>query len=1334
MKRTLLLLLFALSLSYWGWGQVSMTTTGSSTQDFNTLATSGSSNAWTDNSTIANWYSQRTGTGTTYSADAGSGTAGTLYSYGTGTATDRALGSIGSSNAAAGNFAHGVLLRNTSGTTITDIKVTYTLEQWRKSGVTAAQSITVYYKTSSSSITALNPNNNGTWTQIAGLSLSSPINTSTGAPLDGNATANKVTATNISIPSLSLNNNDYIMIKWEDPDHSGSDHGLSIDDVTINWTVTNDITAPTWTSNYPKAENASPSGFTAKVNINEPGTAYFVIVPNGATAPTSAQVKAGQDASGTPLANNLKGTIACAAASTEYTLAVSGLTASTDYDVYFVAEDDETTPNLQASPVKVDVATTADASSSSIVESNGGEQPTISSLINDATIADATDGINVWNIYVQDGGASADADTKPTIYTGFVFYAGELNTVSNYTNTIQAAALFDNTTLTKVADALIGSNSLTFNGFTYSVADGGLEELTLLISLKTTVTDNQKFQFSLVGSGITTESSNTSSQIDPAMLPIESDGSKNVISVVATKLAFIQQPSNTLVNVDMSPAVTVQALDANNNRDLDASAQVTITSTGTLADAQSNALSSGLATFGNIMHSETGTELALTAEATGLTSDVSSFFDIFTLPKIFFSEYLEGSSNNKAIEIYNGENTAIDLTLLTIRLYSNGSSTPGNTWNGTSGTLESGKTLIIYNSGSTLTDITKYGFASSTVTFFNGDDALDLAYNGVTLDVIGQIGVDPGIGWDVAGTSNGTADKTLVRKLNTAGGTTDWSLSAGTNESNSQWVVKTIDYTGNLGSYGTAWTGSLGTAWGTAGNWDIDVPSSTDNIIIPQTTNDPLITDVNEANNLLLKLGAVLSIDDGGGLTIGGTITNDAGPTGLIIQSGATLMHNTDGVAATMERVIASDNGYHFIAVPFSGTMPAICNGNFAPLTSSFDETTGLTYDFFKWAENVAIDGEVWTNLKQADWSVNTTDFSNPPTFVNGKGYAVRYFADFSGSAVKSTQGTLSNGSQSIGLTADNNKLNLVGNTFSSPIDWKAASGWGRSNLAIDGNSGNSIWVWNSVSGNYGTYSTATDSDAGTLGVTRYIAPSQGFFVKAETAGSLTLNNSVRVNNSAAFLKNTDNSIRMKVSTTENTYSDEVLIEFGHTNNNGGSAKWWSMYASAPSLYTVKNDHNYSINHLTDVANNPEISVNFKAGVNGTYSITTAFDPSVYERVTLVDLLSGNSQELTQNPAYTFTASTTDAPNRFKLTFGSVGIDNPATTVAPTIYTYANQLYISRAGNATVEVINMAGQVSERFRVNETGTFSRALNVAPGTYVVRVISGNTVRTERIVIN
>ena len=112
-----------------------------------------------------------------------------------------------------------------------------------------------------------------------------------------------------------------------------------------------------WTSGWPKAENATLNGLTVKVNTSAAGTAYYVVLASGATAPSSAQVKVGQDATGASLASNLKGNITCAAGATEYTAAITGLSGATTYDLYFVAEDGSS--NLQGAPTKVSATTTS---------------------------------------------------------------------------------------------------------------------------------------------------------------------------------------------------------------------------------------------------------------------------------------------------------------------------------------------------------------------------------------------------------------------------------------------------------------------------------------------------------------------------------------------------------------------------------------------------------------------------------------------------------------------------------------------------------------------------------------------------------------------------------------------------------------------------------------------------------------------------------------------------------------------------------------------------------------------------------------------------------------
>ncbi|MFD1019864.1 thermonuclease family protein [Thalassobacillus hwangdonensis] len=118
---------------------------------------------------------------------------------------------------------------------------------------------------------------------------------------------------------------------------------------------------------------------------------------------------------------------------------------------------------------------------------------------------------------------------------------------------------------------------------------------------------------------------------------------------------------------------------------------------------------------------------------------------------IFFSEYVEGSSYNKALEIYNGTGSELDLSTITVELYSNGSTTPTNT-DTLSGTLASGDVYVLSHSsaGDSIQSVTD---KNSTTANFNGNDAVALKQNGSIIDVIGTIGDDTDFG----------ADKTLVR-------------------------------------------------------------------------------------------------------------------------------------------------------------------------------------------------------------------------------------------------------------------------------------------------------------------------------------------------------------------------------------------------------------------------------------------------------------------------------------------------------------------------------------------------------------------------------------------
>lgn len=167
---------------------------------------------------------------------------------------------------------------------------------------------------------------------------------------------------------------------------------------------------------------------------------------------------------------------------------------------------------------------------------------------------------------------------------------------------------------------------------------------------------------------------------------------------------------------------------------------------------------------------------------------------IFAQPcsNLFFSEYVEGSSNNKALEITNPTPVSINLSGYSIQTFANGGTSASNTFN-LSGTLAAGASYVIVNSQANQA-LQAVKDTVSAVTNFNGNDAVALFSGTTKIDVIGEIGNDPGAnGWAVG--SGFTKDNTLVRKATVNEGTTNWVTGA------TQWDVLAIDVTSNTGSH-----------------------------------------------------------------------------------------------------------------------------------------------------------------------------------------------------------------------------------------------------------------------------------------------------------------------------------------------------------------------------------------------------------------------------------------------------------------------------------------------------------------------------------------------------
>lgn len=188
--------------------------------------------------------------------------------------------------------------------------------------------------------------------------------------------------------------------------------------------------------------------------------------------------------------------------------------------------------------------------------------------------------------------------------------------------------------------------------------------------------------------------------------------------------------------------------------------------------------------------------------------------------ELFFSEYVEGWSQNKAIEVYNPTNATIDLSNYTIERYSNGAtnSSAGGITNLT-GMLASGDAFVLTN-GETDTSST-FGYCDPalialgdmaepngsypTPMHMNGNDAMVLTKNGIVIDVIGRVGEDPASGaWTddpASGFTLGTwwtMQHTLIRKQNVLFGDNN---GLDLFDPSAEWDSLPVGTWGNLGSH-----------------------------------------------------------------------------------------------------------------------------------------------------------------------------------------------------------------------------------------------------------------------------------------------------------------------------------------------------------------------------------------------------------------------------------------------------------------------------------------------------------------------------------------------------
>lgn len=254
--RALVVLVPALVSSHVSAQFVSLVGGPPAVQDFNSLATSGTSGTLPDG-----WYLAETDTNANalYTAGDGSSNSGDTYSFGAGTDSERAFGTLQSSSLVS---RIGAQLRNDSGLAVTEITVNYTGEQWRLGATGRADTLKFEY---SANATGLNdPAAN--WTPALALDFDSPTTTGATGALDGNASANR-TAISAAINGLNVAPNATLWVRWSDVGVSGSDDGLAIDDVSFSVDGEPPVDNPPQVSSTIPANNAVNVALNAVISV-----------------------------------------------------------------------------------------------------------------------------------------------------------------------------------------------------------------------------------------------------------------------------------------------------------------------------------------------------------------------------------------------------------------------------------------------------------------------------------------------------------------------------------------------------------------------------------------------------------------------------------------------------------------------------------------------------------------------------------------------------------------------------------------------------------------------------------------------------------------------------------------------------------------------------------------------------------------------------------------------------------------------------------------------------------------------------------------------------------
>ena len=398
----------------------------------------------------------------------------------------------------------------------------------------------------------------------------------------------------------------------------------------------------------------------------------------------------------------------------------------------------------------------------------------------------------------------------------------------------------------------------------------------------------------------------------------------------------------------------------------------------------------------------------------------------------------------------------------------------------------------------------------------------------------------------------------------------------------------------------------------------------------------------------------------------------------LTIADGGQLKHSNEGVTATVQKHIDpySDNGGYYLLTN--------------PVTTAQDPATlGMTandYDLYWFDQSEELE---WRNYEQV-----------PFTLANGMGYLYA-----------------NNNSTDINF---NGVLKRANADVSVPLTYDASASFAGWNLI-----GNPFVCNAYLADGRGFYVLNGDGDEVITATSVTIVPMQGIFVQAaDNESSVSFTTTAPAQGRALNMSVTRNGGDRGASIIDN-----ARVRF----DEGRSLEKFQLNPNHTKLYIPQEDKNYAVVNVgRDVACYVStIPVNFKAEENGSFTLDFSNEKVEFGYLHLIDNMTGADVDLFQTPSYTFTAKVTDYESRFKLVFVANGEDSPSTGSGTFVFYNNGSWIISNEGSATLQVVDVNGRILNSEAVK--GSVSKAIQATAGVYVLRLINGNEVKTQKIVI-